>query len=102
MPSSFNLANYKGVEGYRELHFNNGIDNISMYEQNGEIEFVSHVDTEGVTAENVTVNGNNGIYVFKGDKSTIAWLEDDTLLKITAPVDKEEILKIAISIKKIN
>lgn len=100
LPIGYDLNNYGGVEGYRELHFDDGMNDIYMVELSGEDSFLSDLDTEGVEPDFITVNGYDAIYVYKNDTSTIAWLIDDTLIKLSGPIDKSEMIKIAQNVKK--
>ena len=102
LPFGFDLENYSGIEGYRVLHFGDGKSILSMYERSGETDFFSDVDTEGVEPDFFSINGSDAIYVSKNGNSTMAWLKNDTLIKLYGPISKEEIIKVAENIKKID
>jgi len=102
LPKGYDLESFSGVEGYRILHFSSGESTITMNEIAGEKDYFANIDTEDVETEEISINGNNGIYVFKSGKSIIAWLEGDSVININGPISREEIIKIAEMIKKMD
>lgn len=101
LPDNYILIDYINTEGYKEAHFSYNGDIISFYLQGGSDDYISYIDTEGVIIEYTEVNMSDAIYVNKAGNSIIAWSIDDTLLKVIGPIDLEEVLKIAESIKKV-
>ncbi len=99
LPDNYNLIDHFTIDGYYEFIFENDNNTISIHITNADNNINSHIDTENTELENITVNGFDGVYIFKDKMSTVAWLENDKLIEIVAPVNKDEILKIANSIK---
>ncbi|WP_440946766.1 DUF4367 domain-containing protein [Methanosarcina sp. T3] len=52
------------------------------------------------TAENITINGEDGKYLSFGDMKTLRWEIGNTDLSLTASLEKAELLKIAESIRE--
>lgn len=57
------------------------------------------LDTESAEAENIEINGCEGIYITKSDKDILVWHDGIYIYRITANIEKSEIIKMAENIK---
>lgn len=100
LPEGYDLISHIGVEGFREVRFGSGDSNIIMRERTGETDIKSDIDTEDVEPDYLSINGSDAIYAYKEGMSSIGWLTDDTLVTLSGPIEKDEIIKIAQNVKK--
>lgn len=77
--------------------FANGVDYfvLSMESINSNHSF----DTENGTAENLQINGNDGVYISTPDVNTLFWVAPDAIYTMTGNLDKSVMIKIAENIK---
>lgn len=61
----------------------------------GKLDVNSAVDTENAVVENITINGYDGIYISKTDRNMLIWHNSSYTYRITANIEKDEIIKIA-------
>ena len=60
----------------------------------------THIDTEETQEyKKITVNGNDGVYMFKDGYSTLTWQGGDSVFGIFSQLSEEEVLKIAESVE---
>lgn len=100
LPNGFNLLDYSGDDGFIAFVFSDGDSRIQLITQTGGPDFLSQVDSENAEVTRFDLNGNDAIYFTKNDKGTIAWHQDNVLIKISGYISKEKLIKIAESIKK--
>ena len=59
----------------------------------------TNIDTENAeTIKNITINGNNGIFVLKKEIATVSWSNDEKVFIVYAQLNEEEAIKIAKSV----
>jgi hypothetical protein len=100
LPEGFNLIDNYEQEGYNTFYFSDGNNRVSLVSQSGGTEFLSQVDSEEADVTHINIKGHDAIYFAKEEKGMIAWNQDNVLFKISGYVSKEELIKIAESIKK--
>jgi len=74
--------------------------------ENKEIDFyelesatTANIDTENADIiKSIKINGEAGIFVLKGEKTTVSWTNNEKIFVIGAKLDEKEIMKIAESV----
>lgn len=70
-----------------------------IYKQNKITNGTSIIDTENAEIENIVINGYKGQIVYKNETNHLIWLDNEYLYSIRSTIEKEELIKIAESIK---
>jgi len=78
--------------------FANGVDYfvLSMESINSNHSF----DTENGTAENLQINGNDGVYISTPDVNTLFWGDLNAIYTMTGNLDKSVMIKIAENVNR--
>lgn len=70
-----------------------------IYKQNKITNGTSIIDTENAEIENIVINGYKGQIVYKNETNHLIWLDNEYLYSIRSTIEKEELIKMAESIK---
>jgi len=85
------------LDNVKIIKYVNEDKNIIFYEY-GSANF-ANIDTENADLiKSIKINGTDGLYVVKNEKSTISWTGDDKIFVISAQINEEELVKIAESV----
>jgi len=57
------------------------------------------LDTEGISIEEVSINGATGLYFSKNGQNSLVWSDDDYAFSLIGTIDKNSLIDIAISTK---
>ena len=98
MTEGYYFESSKDIGSIKVLKYTDGENQITFTQANNGTDF--QLDTEDAVAENIKINGNEGLLIIKEDRSMIFWHNDEKSFTITGNIKKEEIIKIAESIEK--
>lgn len=97
MPQGFMLEESKISRHHTYLYFS-GNDKYFNLEMN-KIDVKAALDTEHAEAENIDINGCEGVYVTKSDFNIVMWHNGVYIYRMASNMEKTEIIKIAQNIK---
>ena len=97
MPAGFTLKESEISRRHTYLSFKCN-DKYFHFELN-KLDLYSMLDTEDSAAEKSEINNNEGIYITKPDVNILIWHDGVYTYRITANIEKSEIIKIAENIK---
>lgn len=80
------------------VEMKNGVSNI-RFEQVQLANTQVDIDTEGTTHENIVINGLNGVYYYNKGRDVFVWTDNRYCYILSGDIGKEELLKIAETVK---
>lgn len=97
LPEGYFLETFNKTENHERYFFSNGGETlvIMIQDVDNDSSLMSQLDSEGHELEFTEINGNNAVYLTKNDKTTISWIQNNMLIKITGRITTDEIILVA-------
>ncbi|MBF4692008.1 DUF4367 domain-containing protein [Fusibacter ferrireducens] len=100
LPKGYTYSHLDDLSSMLYLYYVN--DNKTIIFAQSDSNSSNQIDTEGAEVAEVDINGVKGLLIQKEDRVMIAWVDFDRILNLKGYASKEEMLKIARSLKKNN
>jgi hypothetical protein len=97
VPEGYRVESAENGSDMKTIVFINDEEKIIHYSQFSENVSLNY-DTENASMEDVTVNGNAGTLIVKGDNYSVIWQQANSIFVVMTQINEEETLKIAESI----
>jgi hypothetical protein len=100
VPEGFKITKAESLMFTKIIHYSNDNGQLIVYQQhNGENTNI-RVDTENAVSEEILINGLEGLLFEKKGTTTLVWHNNDFSFSLMSEIDKDELIKMAESIKK--
>jgi len=100
VPEGFKIVNTKNLSDVKIIHYEDDNKRFIVFEQSKSEKSNIRVDTENAAVQEVKINDAKGLLVEKNGLITIVWHNNDLSFSLMSRIDKEELLKMAESIKE--
>lgn len=98
IPEGYYVESAENYDSIKSIIYANKHGEIIDYGQYSESASVNY-DTEDASMEDITVNGEAGTLIVKGDRYSIIWQHDHSIFVVMTHISQKETLKVAESIK---
>lgn len=99
VPEGYTVESVIDVLGVYQITYNNKENNPIVYSQEFGNRNISHINTEDVEYEEIFVNSYEGVFYNINGANTIFFANETYLYKVYGQISKDELIKIAESIK---
>ncbi len=99
IPEGYTLESEMDLGGIYQINYNNKENNPIVFGQEIYYKNIFRINTENVDYEKILINSFEGVFYNKKGINTVIFADETYLYKIYGQVSKEEIIKIAESIK---
>lgn len=99
IPKGFDKIDTEKLYSMIFITYKNEAGEEIIYKQNKITNGTSIIDTENAEIENIVINGYKGQIVYKNETNHLIWLDNEYLYSIRSTIEKEELIKMAESIK---
>lgn len=98
VPEGYSVESSENYDSMKLILFQNAEGKIIDYAQYSESVSFNY-DTEDAVLQDITVNGEAGMLVVKGENYSIIWKHESSIFVVRTQIDEQETLKIAENIK---
>ena len=99
VPEGFKITKAESLKFTKIIHYSNDNGRLIVFQQHNGENTNKRVDSENADSENILINGLEGLLVEKNGRTTLIWHNNDFSFSLMSEVDKNELIKMAESIK---
>lgn len=99
IPEGFKIEKAESLAVIKMIQYSNDDGQLIIFNQSTNEKMDLRVDTENAKSEKININGFEGLIVEKNGLITIAWYNNDFSFYLKSQIDKNELVKMAESIK---
>lgn len=99
VPAGFRITKAESLTFTKIVHYANDHGQLIVFQQHHGENINIGVDTENAVSERILINGQEGLLVEKNGRTTLIWHNNDFLYSLMSEIDKNELIKMAESIK---
>ena len=99
VPEGYKISKTESLVTTKIIHYSNDKSQLIVFTQYNDENTNLRIDTENAKIDKVIINGVDGLIAEKDGAINIAWHNNDSTFSLISKVDKNELLKIAGSLK---
>lgn len=99
VPEGYKISKTESLVNTKIIHYLNDKNKLIVFNQYNDENTNLRIDTEKAKVDKVIINGFDGLIAEKSGSITIAWHNNDSTFSLISNIDKNELIKIAESIK---
>lgn len=99
IPGGYTVESEIDIGGLYQINYNNNENNPIVYGQELYYGSINHINTEDVEYEKIFINSYEGVFYNKNSVNTLVFADDTYMYTIYGQISKDELIKIAESIK---